>query len=1080
MSLIGAIGKRVISTTARNAAKLAHITDPAQRHLAQNVSEGGHNLLQLLREYAPDHAFAPCLANYLRSIDRYGISPGDIKYLIKEEPEFAKICEHLADKKFVDSVMTRKDLIKNGFLGCINGDNRKAFTVLLKDKRITDEQIEIVSNLLNNENLPIVKRLLSDKNFDYRILRDLPATHLKKDNVEVLKEIAKRGNVRHQEMLYIMTSTNGSNSDVALRLLDRAGENTNGLSHILSSVYAYEGMSEDALKAFELRKKFITEILDNPNFKLGKTDLENYNLSKVLSHVTPETYSMAKSAIFNGNVNWHSLAEFMKGVTSANREVAERIVAFASEGTRLPNLSNLNLEMASQYLDEVAKINNPEAQSLYVEAMDFLDGRTDEILEIIRTTKPENAKHASAVITSMNHTSASVNEIEEIVSIIEQSGRKLNNSEISNLVVLSGADEVPLKQFITRILNNKSIPDESLEHFTYQYLRNVEKINSASCDYELFYEKFSKGLISEEEFNQICSRINTEKKLLTIEKLPEILENLSKNKSLTTSDVEHIFEKITVDNIEMIEKNALSPEIRKITIDSPQFWGITKSQQSTSQVNHILKAEPKTDSEAIEKLSKDLLLRTQRFFKDHQLVNIVGEEHYAKLITGLENVQTKYGIKPEGYLSLRTTENGSNDLFIILEGKDCYGVPLSYKFNKKTGELVSINRGREAIDILRGSSVYDSVASECKIDSSKVELPPFASEDSFSIPYRINSTVKTPKGEFEIVYTESVVKGQYDIYRTTPDGKRIRIGHALVTPNGAKHIRRTLTSADGTKTSTAFREDKAGNSYLHTVIKDKSGKPISEIKRTFKVLSENHFVSTRNGQAFDIVFTDSQVVVTKLDSAGRKTAQKVKYAIRDIPIETTDEIGQALSHIQNDTESFEQASALFKKHGIAPRTVDRRCVEMLKRLPGDEWFAMSKSCEFVMPQSFEPMNASYAGNSIFMSKELIGNLGVFTHELGHAKFHILDLVNDKKLMEIYNAEKMAYTAKYPESRVESIAYFLEGNNDGKRGLNEACAETNLVTDTIQTWEQLQDRTIFLEQDFPRTMAYIKEKMASLI
>ena len=45
----------------------------------------------------------------------------------------------------------------------------------------------------------------------------------------------------------------------------------------------------------------------------------------------------------------------------------------------------------------------------------------------------------------------------------------------------------------------------------------------------------------------------------------------------------------------------------------------------------------------------------------------------------------------------------------------------------------------------------------------------------------------------------------------------------------------------------------------------------------------------------------------------------------------------------------------------------------------------------------------------------------------------------------------------------NIDYFLEDNQHDMRGLNEACAETNLITDTIQSWEQIQDRTMFYEQ-----------------
>ena len=393
---------------------------------------------------------------------------------------------------------------------------------------------------------------------------------------------------------------------------------------------------------------------------------------------------------------------------------------------------------------------------------------------------------------------------------------------------------------------------------------------------------------------------------------------------------------------------------------------------------------------------------------------------------------------------------------------------LTYKFNKKTGSLVSVTEGNRTIHAKTGEKIYDSVASE------KTKIQDLESK------YRISTVAEGKNKNIQTVYTESAINGQYDIFQTRPDGSTIRIGHAQVTPNGAKHIRRTLTSIDGSKTYTAFREDKLGNSYMHSVITDKTGNQISEVKRTFKVISKNHFISTVNDKSYDIAFRDKKVIVTKLDSMGKKTSEKVEYAIANTSVDVADNIFKEIEAIPDTREAAKQITSTFKKYGIEPKVVDKSCVEMLKRLPGDEWFAMNKSCDFVMPQSTIPSNACCGANSIFMSKELNNNLGVFAHELGHAKFFALDLGKDKELMKIYNAEKKAYTARFPESRIDSIDYFLSGNNPDKRGLNETCAETNLMTDTIQSWEPLQDRTIFLEQFFPNTIAYIRGKFSTLM
>ncbi len=1182
MSFVTAIGKKIVTPAAKRAVKFAHITDPVQRQVAQDVSVGAENLTRLVKEISPEQLAS--LQKYFKPFERYGFSQGDIKYLIQQNPEMVENLELIADEKLINAVLKRKDLVKGGLLGCITKENKKAFIQLLRDKSITDEEFKTIANLITEENAPILKQLLKDKNFNSKILADLPTTHLTKDNVEVLRAISGKGSVSTQEMLYIMTSTNKSNSDIALKLLERAGENTEGLNLILHNVYAYEGMSKEGLQAFKLRKNFISELLENPNFKLGKDEMENYNISQVLSVLKPENYNMSQKALLERKVDLHLLSDFLKDITSENQEIAKRILSFASNDTRLPDLKYLNPEIATRYLDEVAKINNPQAQSLYLGNMDSLKIREeniDEILKIIRTTKPENAKHASAIITSMNYSGKSIKEIEPIVNMIEQSGRQLNDNTISNLVVFSGIEEIPVTQFIERIVKNKAISDRELYFLTNKYISIAQKVKSHGFHLPRQIEDDLRlGKITEAEFNKTYEKLMEEfeqKQAATIEKLPDVLEKLYQNKSLNANQVEDIFSQLSMNNISLVEKYALNPNITKIDLcafepkyiqelesllktDIPsyyqkEFLPVLRLQENGGQkrlevLQDLMKREKspsvKTIAEAVEKVDektlqyideiiarKDLTPKQVLFALDHiqwgdnvegimklvkdtslkgkyfeqvfeegaykmyeqypeltkkalelkvplqvwnpkgsfdnsyaAITDVIGEKRLTNMLKGIEQAKKEYGIVSEDlYLG---DLDGANDLFITLKQRDMQSrVNLIYKFHKKTGNLVSINQGEKTIHLKKGTKVYDSVSSEVIANNAPAK------------PYRISSVTEGKNGKaFGTVYTESAIKGQYDIYHTRPDGSRIRIGHAQITPNGAKHVRRTLTSTDGSKTYTAFREDKTGNSYLHSVITDKTGKQISEVTRTFKVVSKNHFVSTVNGRSYDILFTDKKVVVTKLDSMGKKTAEKVEYAIADVPVDTANKIAGDLENLP-DNKTYQLAASVFKKYGIEPRTIDRSCVDMLKRLPGDEWFAMSKSCEFVMPQSFMPENACYAGNSIFMSKELNNNLGVFAHELGHAKFHVLDLRKDKELMKIYNAEKRAYTAKFPESRIESIEYFLAKNDAGKRGLNEACAETNLMTDTIQTWERLQDRTIFLEQYFPNTVAHIRQRYSML-
>ena len=1183
ISALVTLAKKTFSASGNKASKLTYATDTLQRNDVQNIQNGIENIGKILQNM--DYEDKEALQQVLDMFKRYGFSQGELKDLTQNYHDLIQHLELFADNKFIEAIQSHKALLEEGIWGFITKDNKKGFIKLLRNKDLTDEQISSIKSLVTDENASILRQLLKDKNFNQKLLADLPASHLKRDNVEVLKQISKNGNVSTQEMIHLMSSTNKSNSDIAVKLLQKSDKNTEGLNFIIHSVYAPAQLSEEGLKAFQLRKNLLSELLENPEFKLGveKDCYDNYYfISKVLSVVTPENYAMAKTALIERNTDLYLLADFLKDVTSENQSIAKQILNMASKDTVLPRLKHLNINYAAKYLDEVSKIKNPEIQSQYIDVIyNLKPDNIDEILQIIRTAKPENSKHTISLLSCITR-GLKKEEAEPILKMIEQSGRNLNSGEIANLAVLSNCENIPAAKFVKRILSNKSVSDRQLQNLTYQYIETVQKIKGTKFDTPELHYKFNKDLINKQEYNRLSEQLFNEfvqKQDELIEKLPDILEKLLKNKNLQPYELESIFSQISLDNIGVIEKYAFSPKITKINLaaikpdniaeiekladlgvsmamqehllpvikNSGEFkekqleilpkllnrenslvWEelpkilssiddttvkyideiIDRQDFSLSTITLLLKKiQTGQNTENIMKLLKDKGIKSeyltqisepsvfQLYEKNPELVkkaldlkvdllvqnpksksflsndvvlltDVIGEKRFTNILKGLEEAKTKYGIVSKESLRLQPAGN-ANDAFITLKGISD-GRSLVFKFDKKTGKLITISQPDTAIHVPSGRVTTDTVSEEDKtLKNLKIT------------PYKVNTITKVKNGEFGTVYTESAIKGQYDIFQTRPDGTIVRIGHALVTPNEAKHVRRTLTSTDGTKTFLAFREDKKGNSYFHSVITDKTGQKLSDVKRTFKVVSKNHFVSTKDGQAYDIVFTDKNVVVAKLDAAGKKTKEKVEFKIQDISLDDANEIALSLSSL--DEKNIHKTAKIFKRYGIEPKTIDRRCVEMLKRLPGDEWFAMSKSCEFVMPQSVESMQAFCAGNSIFMSKELIHDLSVFSHELGHAKYYALSLGKDKELFKIYNAEKKAYTTRFPESRIEFIDYFLDENTAAsKNGLGETAAEANLLTNTIQTWDLIQDRTIFLEQYFPKTIAYLRKKYTQLI
>lgn len=319
----------------------------------------------------------------------------------------------------------------------------------------------------------------------------------------------------------------------------------------------------------------------------------------------------------------------------------------------------------------------------------------------------------------------------------------------------------------------------------------------------------------------------------------------------------------------------------------------------------------------------------------------------------------------------------------------------------------------------------------------------------------------------EQIITESKITGQYEIFDIMPNGKRFKAGLAEIGKKGEKHVERHFVSTDGKTTDLVYRDDNKGNTFLYSVIKNKNGKVMSETRRKFKKISKNHFVSSYNGQSYDIKWSADKVTVTKLDGAGKKTKETVEFAIME-----KDPVCFSAGHT---------TSSLIHLGLIPEQTIDSELVDMLKKVPGDEWFTLKKTCTNIFKNCQYKYNAcySYEDRLIDISDELKGDFGIFSHEAGHSKFACFGLEKDKKLLHIYNKERKKYQAMFPENMQKSINYFLEEYDGWLCGLDETAAETNMLNNTIQSCAYIQSRTILLEKYFPETIAYIRNKFAAM-
>ena len=124
---------------------------------------------------------------------------------------------------------------------------------------------------------------------------------------------------------------------------------------------------------------------------------------------------------------------------------------------------------------------------------------------------------------------------------------------------------------------------------------------------------------------------------------------------------------------------------------------------------------------------------------------------------------------------------------------------------------------------------------------------------------------------------------------------------------------------------------------------------------------------------------------------------------------------------------------------------------------------------------------------------------VFLHELGHAtdvggklvteklnkktnkyEMYVEDAFrNDKKFQKVYAEERQNFLKEFPTSERDHINYFIadeaiKGRPD--QGKKETIAETNAILNTYQSVDLLGSRTQYLQQHFPRTIAYLSEKL----
>ena len=313
---------------------------------------------------------------------------------------------------------------------------------------------------------------------------------------------------------------------------------------------------------------------------------------------------------------------------------------------------------------------------------------------------------------------------------------------------------------------------------------------------------------------------------------------------------------------------------------------------------------------------------------------------------------------------------------------------------------------------------------------------------------------KNQKTKYYEYTSLSDVNGVLNVVRKTPDGKQTTLSSGTIDKKtGIISVKKSMQSPEGVQTDYLYENDPQGNRITEYKITDKNGNVLLNKKSTFEVINDNKCISSNGDEKFEIVTDDKKLKVKSL-------SDETKNAEFDFD---TDIVGDK-----------------------------QNLIKILKKLPGEELLKLKDSV-LLLNGINDPLDSYYNGSELTI--ETADSDFLLLHELGHAidyknvssksveDYHNSMIKNSitmqKDVNKVFNEEKEAFLKQYPESQREHIDYFintLTHQNGETGGLSETIAETNAVLTTAKAYPAMAVRTQYLQQNFPRTIALIANKL----
>ncbi len=295
------------------------------------------------------------------------------------------------------------------------------------------------------------------------------------------------------------------------------------------------------------------------------------------------------------------------------------------------------------------------------------------------------------------------------------------------------------------------------------------------------------------------------------------------------------------------------------------------------------------------------------------------------------------------------------------------------------------------------------------------------------------------------VLTMSGVDGVFNIKTIDEKGKIHTISSAVKNSDGTI-VSKDLRSLDGTRSRVNYRlsPDEKHSSYSY-VISEGDGKVLASRSASAKKLNENEIEHVINSKKYKVVHSDGNLKITNM-----RTGFFQKIDLRKF--------------IVDFNEDFEG---------------------LLKKLPADVLIKLKKKIKSI--QYIQDMDSCIDRRK----KEIYTAIdaAILNHEVGHELVNIerntsgisgsvvlkslkkLDFSKGTKLFEIYSKESNAINEKLPPTLREILDYFID-NTSVRAGLNETVAEAHSIVNGPIFNAKIAQRTHFLQQLFPKTIAYL--------